>query len=287
MNPENVFITKSWFQTNKFTGTKTRFQDFITEIENSIKGNEATAQYGIDYLFGDWPVDPSDDKVADIPPRFSLLPVPEPLEYTYFAPGTEPAPSEYKKRRAHARGIEELNAPIVKMKAQIFKAFIERLSPELGKIFGKFSSEPYCGYVWLNKKFGALSGGIAEMCTAVDMLIDMKMLYEERFTTFFALHQQRIDYIKCGGAVALSLLLSDKNTNAGKRQTLPDRLMEAARHCRREGKTLVDSVAYLTAQDNEFHDHQDPLGLGLKPKKAGDPAKIGRLGTIPDGVGGG
>ena len=285
MNPENVFITKSWFQTNKFIGTKIRFKDFMTEIENSIKGNEATAHNGIEYLFGDWPVDPQDERCAYVPAKFSILPVPEPLEYSYFAPGTEPTPKAYRKRRADAKEIVELNAPVIRMKAQIFKAFVERLSPELGKIFGQFSCEPYCGYVWLNKKFGALSGGIAETCTAVDMLIDTKMAFEERFTTFFALQQQRVDYFKCGGGVALSLLLSDRNTNTGKRQTLPDRLMEAARHCRREGKTLDESVAYITAQDNEFHDHQDPLGVGLKLKKTSDPVKIGRLGTIHGGGG--
>jgi hypothetical protein len=172
MSSDSSFQNKTWFQTNKFTGSKARFKDFISEIKIAIKGDEATAQYGCEYLFGDWVIDPLDDKKADLPQRFKLLPVPEPLEYTIYAPGAQPTDAEYRQRGRDIARINNLNAPINKMKAHIFRAFTERLIPEIAKLFGEFSDEPHCGYIWLSKKYGTLSGGMAEMhvysCRRID-----------------------------------------------------------------------------------------------------------------------
>jgi hypothetical protein len=95
------------------------------------------------------------------------------------------------------------------------------------------------------------------------------MADDERFSAFLSKFERLCKLVKCPEPIAHALLFSDRAKNAGSRQMLVDRLMEAIRDCVKNAKDYKETISYILSIDNDHHAMLEAKSVIRKEKEKG------------------
>ena len=212
------------FQLNRFTATKSSWNDFKFEVEHALSMDSRTLDHGREYLFEVFPVNADGER--EIPVRFQRQEVPESL--TDQAGVTE---ARQRQRGALRKEVIESNKERASLIAACMQIVVSRVNDAIKRDLQTVAGDD-ANLAWrrLEELYGPASSGNNDFSTAFYRCLGSRMDPQMRFDAFMTQFEIDAAYCKLSSAMKRAVLLSDKS-NSLKAQCLPDRLMEHVAHC--------------------------------------------------------
>ena len=256
----------------QFTGRKDDFTEYKQGLTSMISCNDKTSADG-KYIFEVYPEDVATVSGYRIPQQYRVIPVPVHWRATDLVVNPMTA-AEKKSNEREIAEAKEYNEPIIAMNAAILGFIYTTVNEDILKALQKFGGNPYTCYRFMAKSYGDESLDQSEQTSYWNAYIDDQMPNHATFSLALSEFETKATALKLTPTVKLLQLRTHQKNNEGKRQFLPDRLLDDLKHTERLRMSYEDTVRHLTAADNAQHISNKELA---NPKKGDSRGNVRRV----------